>query len=466
MTRRQRRLQEKRRRHGRQLAVGAGATVGATLLMGGVANAANVTVDSLADAPDPGHTTLRDALHVVNTSGDPSSLITFASGLTGTINLTSRLTTFYPVSIEGPGADRITISGQDNVRILYAEPASPETIDVTVSGLTLAHGHAEGTMNNRLGGAIFAYNTNLTVSNAVLSQNTAAGSPGTDGYGGAICICTDPGGSLRIENSTLSGNTASSFGGAVYDDFAPLTIENSTINDNSARGGGGVSVYNTSGSNNIKNTTLSGNEALDFAGGGLYSYDRSDGFTLTSVTVAGNAASQAGGIWAEDGNGPLTLQNTIVANNTAPTNPDIAGPFNSAFSLIRTPGSAALTDIVPGSLITGQDPQLNGLAANGGPTLTMAPALTSPAIDKGAAFGLNTDQRGATRPVEIPTIPNSSAPGADGSDIGAFEVQNPTPVPTKKKKCKKKHKKHKRFAESAKKKHKKAKCKKKKKKKR
>ena len=92
-------------------------------------------------------------------------------------------------------------------------------------------------------------------------------------------------------------------------------------------------------------------------------------------------------------------------------------------------------------------------------------------VNKGSAFGLTADQRGLTRPVAFPGVPNSTAVGADGSDIGAVELQlppvvtpttpvSPAPQPQsqKKKKCKKK--KHKRSAESAKKK----KCKKKKKK--
>jgi hypothetical protein len=87
-------------------------------------------------------------------------------------------------------------------------------------------------------------------------------------------------------------------------------------------------------------------------------------------------------------------------------------------------------------------------------------------VNKGSAFGLTTDQRGLTRPVAFPGVANSSAAGGDGSDIGAVELQLPTPTtpppPAQhKKKCKKKKKKHKRAAQSAKKK----KCKKKKKKK-
>ena len=51
----------------------------------------------------------------------------------------------------------------------------------------------------------------------------------------------------------------------------------------------------------------------------------------------------------------------------------------------------------------------------------MAPSVTSPVIDKGSSFGLTTDERGAQRPLDLPGYPN--APGGDGSDIGAVELQ-------------------------------------------
>ena len=71
----------------RRLARGAGVTVGATLLMGGTAQADTFTVDSLADPSDPGHTTLHDAIAQAHTSPQPSDKIVFASGLSGSINL-------------------------------------------------------------------------------------------------------------------------------------------------------------------------------------------------------------------------------------------------------------------------------------------------------------------------------------------------------------------------------------------
>jgi hypothetical protein len=48
----------------------------------------------------------------------------------------------------------------------------------------------------------------------------------------------------------------------------------------------------------------------------------------------------------------------------------------------------------------------------------------SPAIDKGKNCGPVTDQRGAPRPFDFPSITNAG--GGDGSDIGAFERGRPT----------------------------------------
>jgi len=60
------------------------------------------------------------------------------------------------------------------------------------------------------------------------------------------------------------------------------------------------------------------------------------------------------------------------------------------------------------------------LQDNGGSTLTMAPLLGSPAIDKGNSFAVLTDERGHPRPYDQAGGPNAS--GGDGSDIGALEL--------------------------------------------
>ncbi len=70
--------------------------------------------------------------------------------------------------------------------------------------------------------------------------------------------------------------------------------------------------------------------------------------------------------------------------------------------------------------------QLAALTNNGGPTDTMALLTSSPAIDQGSGFSLMTDQRGLGRTRDLPQIANAF--GADGTDIGAFELSAGVPV--------------------------------------
>jgi len=475
MSKRQRKRAEKQRRHrgeqrlGRSIATGAGVTVGATLLMGGAAQAAcTCTVDSLADPSDAGHTTLRDAITSAN--ANPYSTITFDSSLSGAITLNGTelpQITAAGTTIQGPGSDVLSVDGDFNSRIFNVSAT-----DATISGLEIRNGvenYGGGiylqagnlTVEDSVitgneadtddGGGIFVHTGNLTVESSTLSYNVA------DDFGGAIA--GQPGiaihaGSTSVRNSTLSGNDASQIGGAAYLSYnSPATVENSTIYENYADGPSGVV-------------------------GGLYHAGQAGGpgLIVSGSTITSNYATDRGG---GVGGGGLTsgvqptLRNTIVSANTVGTGgtgPDLSvGGYTMdvGFSLIGTVDSD-VTINQTGPNIVGQNPQLGILDDNGGPTRTQKPAATSPAIDAGSAFGLTTDQRGLGRPFDAITV---NAAGGDASDIGAVELQSSdiaaAPVPTspatpstpaKKKKCKKK--KQKRSAESAKKK----KCKKKRKK--
>jgi hypothetical protein len=503
MSKRQRRKREKVRRHeahdrpdrlGRQIATGAGATVGATLLMGGAAQAATLAVGTTSDitgATDCAVATntdcsLRDAINDAN--GDPGSTITFRSGLSGTITLDGALPTIaVPTTISGPGAGQITVSGNYAYRVLNISPAPGD--DVSVSGLTISHG-ASGA---GVGAGIYSKNADFTLEDAVVTGNEAA-----SGDGGGVGV---NGGSLTVESSTISGNVAGNGeGGGIYtysDSGAPTTIRNSTISGNTAHAvyGGGGAYLTFDSPALIENSTIYDNHA-DNSGGGLFhfgAYDGAPGLTVIASTITHNSAGYSGGGIAGGGDTftghdisrPI-VRDTIVSGNTASVGPDVAasystdpgtpipGTLDSAFSLIGSVDPDTTIDqTIPGSDILGQDPQLGPLSGNGGPTQTQLPATTSPVVNKGSAFGLTADQRGLTRPVTFPGVANSTAAGADGSDIGAVELKSPpvvtpttpvSPAPQpqpqqKKKKCKKK-KKHKRSAGSAKKK----KCKKKKKK--
>ena len=62
------------------------------------------------------------------------------------------------------------------------------------------------------------------------------------------------------------------------------------------------------------------------------------------------------------------------------------------------------------------NPQLGSLGPHGGPGLTMAPAINSPAVDQGTAAGAVVDQRGLQR-----TFDMNPVDAQDGTDVGAFE---------------------------------------------
>jgi hypothetical protein len=199
-----------------------------------------------------------------------------------------------------------------------------------------------------------------------------------------------------------------------------LLVQASTVSANSASYCCGGVITKTTQPTVVQGSTISGNTVSPGPTGGMYSYGP---LTVVGSTIAGNsAAGSGGGLPASPIYEPI-LRNTIVAGNSAPSGPDVVNGVSAAFSLIGNPSGGTIDDITPGSNLIGVDPQLLPLADNGGPTPTMALAATSPAIDKGAAFGLSADQRGLLRPFDFPPIPNSTAAGADGSDIGAYELQ-------------------------------------------
>src|SRR5215211_1332008 len=389
MSKRQRKRADKQRRHqgkqrlGRSIATGAGVTVGATLLMGGAAQAAcTCTVDSLEDPTDPGLTTLRDAITSANQPGNAYSTITFAAGLTGTITLNG--TELPPITnstvISGPGAGQLSIDGDDASRIFEVSAS-----DVTIEGLTATNGSITGA-----GGGIFLQAGNLSLSNAAVSGNTSTG------HGAGIYVNT---GTLTADSSTISDNHATTtYGGGIgtksgVSGAGATTIVNSTISGNSAALFGGGAYFNYRSSATVTNSTIYDNDSDE--GAGLYHFGQQPGgpgLVVTGSTVTHNTATDRGGGIASSGTPASTqptIRNSIVSGNSAVTGPDLSaedGSMDAAFSLIgAVDPDTAINQTAPD--ILGQDPQLGPLANNGGPTLTQKPAAASPVIDAGSAFG-------------------------------------------------------------------------------
>jgi hypothetical protein len=276
------------------------------------------------------------------------------------------------------------------------------------------------------GGGVAVYEgSSLTIRNTTISNNVAdaRGGPGAGGgivEGGGIYLELGPSTSSNVSAVTVSGNVADASGGSgagggivegggMYIDLAEQTaaFSNMTVASNSARAPGG----------GAENGGI-------VEGGGIILDLTNSSLTLVSATVVGNSVDAPGGI-AEGGNLDRDpggkIANSIVANGQGPPGEENCDdPLESQGFNIESSdqcGFHAAGDQV------NKDPLLGPLQDNGGSIATMLPSANSPAVDQGAAFGLGSDERGVTRPIDFPTIPNSSAPGADGSDVGAAEVQ-------------------------------------------
>jgi hypothetical protein len=434
------------------------------LALAPAATAATFTVANLADS---GTGSLRQAVLDAN-AAPGADTIAFVPGLAGTITLTSgEILITDSLTVNGPGAGALTVSGNDHSRIFHAENF-PITvpIDVTLSGLKLTHGYS---VFEQSGGAVFADSENLTILNSVISDSSSglAQDPLVDGCGGNVGFFGGTVGTLRIADSALTGGNAvgigSSFGGNLCIVGGQLILERSTFSGGHAETGGGLYIDSLTADSMISSSTLSGNQGFQLAGG--ISFD-SPGVTLTieSSTISGNIAGNpgleqagfGGGIYANQGTlrivnstvsgnqatgygggisftglggDSLLLRLTTVLNNTAGrkggglavSNPTAAaqldhsilangapqdlsavfvGPpvtITANYSLIEAPGDSIL---VGANNLVGVDPLLGALASNGGPTLTHRPLPGSPVIDAGNPAIPSppaTDQRGFAR---------------------------------------------------------------------
>ncbi len=335
-----------------------------------------ITVDSNGDTATPGDgaCTLREAVSNANTAGDTSGgdcpagngndTIVFAPALNGqTITLSgAELSISSNVTIAGPGASRLAVSGNNASRVFSITAGA-----VTISGLTVRDGQISGA-----DGAGIANAGALTLDGVIVTANTISG--GATTQGGGIYNT----GALTVTHSAISGNanlgSSGSGGGIANKSGGSATIINSTISGNTANTYGG-GIVNDAGAMTLVNDTIVNNAALNFDGGGL-------------------------AVW-----GTTLLKNTIVANNTDKGGPNdcsylFTSPTSQGYNLIETVGNC--TFAATGDL-TGQDPKLGAPGANDGETPTHFPLAGSPVIDaipagsNGCNDTVADDQRGYLR---------------------------------------------------------------------
>lgn len=365
-----------------------------------------------SDARFGAGTSLREALAYAASLSGPQT-VSFDPALTsgGPAVITlggSELPVSSDVSITGPGAGLLTVSGNNTSRVLHITSGKTATI----TGLTIANGQVSGaTFPAGNGGGILNEGA-LTIDRCTLTNNVC----GTDlqrDDGGAMCHV---GSTLRVVRCTFSSNQTKGGGyGAAIATFSGTTkISASTFSANKASdgNGNGGGIANFGSATTVTNSTFAGNTALN--GGAIIQYGNT--LTLTQCTIVGNSAGYSGGgveRVGRDGD-DTALGGCLIAQNTAPNGPDANsyldandGTFTSQGHNFIGNGDGALgfTAGIPGANgdIVGTaakpiDPRVGPLQDNGGPTLTVALLPGSAAINTGATFaGVGTDQRGFPR---------------------------------------------------------------------
>lgn len=403
------------------LAVAAACVIAAALPA--LAMAAPIHVNTEADndgagcAGAPNDCSLRQAIATA-AAGDvidlPAGHYTLDSSK-GTLYVDKNLTiqgTGNPV-VDGGGAVGVFSIGGNGQPFPFAFP------EVTVDGVTVTGG-----LDATNGGGGFVVYGSLILKNSTVRDNKSIYT------GGGISLSGTEGGSgtLRVENSTISGNQA----------------------DDQNFGGGGGGIYSNGGAVTVVQSTITGNtvgladDTGEHSGGGIYSrpsFGEGSGLSIYNSTVVGNSVlgtkGSGGNIWSGDSPvdevasfvvlagfaGPdpgIRMQNTIVTGGSANDGPNCGGatPTSLGFNAVPSGQCGAA-----GSDVSG-DPKLGPLGSNGGLTKTMKLLPGSAAIDAGDPTGCKDDALAALSPDQR-TQPR---PQGGRCDIGAVEFAPPKAV--------------------------------------
>ena len=290
----------------------------------------------------------------------------------------------------GPGADKLTISGDSNANgITDVNDVQLFRVlaGVHMKGLTLTRGYAA------TGGAI---------SIDRLAPTAAAGT-------------------LTLEDCIISHCLASQWGGAIDVVEGSVTIERclfdgNALNASSGLGGGAISLY-TNASCSFLNTTFSGNSQAaptGYGGGAIYvenfTPNRFFQTLVTHCTFAGNidAANRGSSIQSNVSNTRVLLANSLFADFSA-RNLLVAGGGEIVSSGGNISNDNTTTTLIQGgvpqlSVLLNQatdkrntNPLLAPLATVEGQTRGHRPLSNSPAIGAAVAGLAAVDQRGVIR---------------------------------------------------------------------
>jgi predicted outer membrane repeat protein len=283
----------------------------ALLALCAAAIAASGKTITVTNNNDSGPGSLRAAVTEANGNGEPDTIV-FDGGFFSTprtITLTSGelqvtrdgspgFETGRLLTIRGPGANLLTISGNNSSRVFYVSNFG----NVALSGVTVAGGNGIGTVLNEegnSGGGLLAHSSFVSLSDVTFRNNAAPNA------GGAIYFSSMR--NIALANTLITENTAA-FGGGIYDvGDTPATTQrvytDVTISNNTARNReGGASM--SAGTTTMTNCRITGNKAR-------------------SAQPAAGAAGNAGMLLS---GGVATITDTVISGNVAGAVPSAEFP--------------------------------------------------------------------------------------------------------------------------------------------
>jgi hypothetical protein len=284
----------------------AATTVSFAVLSTGIAAAAGIHVTNCNDS-GPG------SLRAVVGAASSGDTVSFAlSPSCSTITLTTGLIDVTTsITIKGPGASILAVSGGEHSGVFQVESGATATI----SGLTIEDSGGSSSVNNlgtltlksctvsnngdsNIAAVLNESSSTLTVDHCTFSSN-----------GGLASGAISNEGTATVTDSTLSNNAGGVAGGGIANS-GTLTVTDSTLSNNGvgAGGFGGGAIYNT-GTATVTNSTLSNNTSFVPNGSGAI-YAGGGSVTLTKTTLSSNGANFGG---VDLAGGTVTATNSNIS---------------------------------------------------------------------------------------------------------------------------------------------------------
>ena len=217
--------------------------------------------------------------------------------------------------------------------VLFENGESPAAI---FTGFTLQKGSGIHRWGRIRGGGIYIEESSPTISNCMISGNTAFWTGG-----GVFCSISD----ATIIKCTIANNWASAEGGGIYcrQESTPRIID-CNIENNSADRGGGIHI-DLSCTPEVRDCNITGNVSRNFYGGGIYTHcsapnivgcniSRNSSLTsgggvyiwsshwrgirtqITLCNISDNEGSSGGGIFCKNGANPIVRYCNISENRS------------------------------------------------------------------------------------------------------------------------------------------------------